>query len=65
MPPGTANIASDPLLVDPSKGDLHIQSTSPARRGADPASDLTGIASRDIDGNLRGTPADIGAYVFK
>jgi hypothetical protein len=42
-------------------GDLHISATSPARGAADPASDLTGIAARDIDGDARTSPADLGA----
>jgi hypothetical protein len=62
---GTGNSSSNPLFVDPTKGNLHLQSTSPARRAADPGSDLTGIASHDIDENVRVTPADIGAYQFK
>jgi hypothetical protein len=68
MQPGTVpigNSGSDPLFADPSKGDLHIASTSPARRAADPSSDLTGIAAHDIDGTPRMSPADIGAYQFK
>jgi hypothetical protein len=65
MLPGVTNSASDPLFADPSKGDLHITSSSPARRGADPNSDLGGIAARDVDGTSRASPADIGAYQFK
>ncbi|HEX4420237.1 MAG TPA: hypothetical protein VH165_20115, partial [Kofleriaceae bacterium] len=61
VPPGTGDIASDPMFVDPSKGDLHIQATSPARHAADPAADLSGIASKDIDGDTRGARADMGA----
>lgn len=63
--PGATNSASDPMFMDASKGDLHITSTSPARRAADPTSDLTGIAAHDIDGTPRMSPADIGAYQFK
>lgn len=65
LPPGLGNGISDPLFVDPTKGDLHLQANSPARRAADPASDLTGIAAHDIDGNARVAPADIGAYQFR
>lgn len=68
MRPGsvpTGDSGSDPLFVDPSKGDLHIATASPARGSADPGSDLTGIASHDIDGVARVSPADIGAYEFK
>jgi hypothetical protein len=60
-PTGANNSAMDPLFVDPAIGDLHIKPTSPARHAADPASDLTGIASRDIDGDPRVSPADLGA----
>jgi hypothetical protein len=62
--PGTlpsGNSDADPLFKNTTTGDLHIESTSPARGAADPGSDLTGIASRDIDGDLRTAPADIGA----
>jgi hypothetical protein len=61
LPPGGTNLASDPLFKDPSTGDLHIQAGSPAIRAADPASDLTGLAAYDIDGDLRVSPADLGA----
>ena len=61
LPPGTGNSSSDPMFVNTTTGDLHIQAASPARGAADPASDLTGLAARDIDGDTRGTPADIGA----
>lgn len=68
MRPGTmptGNSSADPLFVDAAKGDLHISSASPARRAADPSSDLTGIASQDIDGIARVSPAAIGAYEFR
>jgi hypothetical protein len=65
VPTGMNNTPSDPAFVDPAKGDLHIQPTSPARHAADPTSDLTGIASRDIDGDARVAPADIGADQVK
>jgi len=61
LPAGTNNSAADPLFVDPAHGNVHIQPTSPARHAADPTSDLTGIASHDIDGDLRVSPADLGA----
>jgi hypothetical protein len=65
VPAGTNNSASDPGFVDAARGDLHIQAASPARRAADPSSDLTGIASQDIDGDARLAPADIGADQVK
>jgi hypothetical protein len=67
MTPGkvpTGSSGADPMFVNPAMGDLHIQSTSLARHAADPGSDLTGIAGRDLDGSLRVAPADIGAYEF-
>lgn len=65
VPTGTGNIASDPLFVDSSTGNLHLQSGSPARGVGDPAADLTGIAALDIDGDMRAAPPDIGADQFK
>lgn len=61
VPNGTGNSGSDPMFKNTTTGDLHIQPTSPARGAADPNSALTGIAARDIDGDPRTVPADIGA----
>jgi hypothetical protein len=61
VPPGTGNSAADPGFANTTTGDLHISATSPARGAADPASNLTGPAERDIDGQLRTSPADLGA----
>jgi hypothetical protein len=61
LPEGAGNSAQDPLFANTTTGDLHIAAASPARDAADPASDLTGIASRDIDDEPRTSPADIGA----
>jgi hypothetical protein len=61
-PIGSNNSQSDPLFVDGTHGDLHLQSTSPARGAADPAADLTGVAADDADGHARVAPADLGAY---
>lgn len=61
LPIDMGNSTSDPAFIDPARGNLHIQPGSQARRAADPASDLTGIASKDIDGDSRVSPADIGA----
>lgn len=61
LPSGTGNSNADPMFKNTTTGDLHIMSNSPARDAAEPSADLTGIASRDIDGDLRSAPADIGA----
>ncbi len=51
---GTAGTqAIDPLFVDASAGDFHLQATSPARGLADPAS----IVATDLDGEARPRPA--------
>jgi len=56
-----ANMTFDPKFVDEANGDLHLMSGSMAVRAADPNADLNDLASRDIDGELRVGPADIGA----
>lgn len=61
LPTGTGNLAVDPMFVDPTLGNLHLKPGSPAQRAADPSSDLTGSAARDLDGEARIAPADIGA----
>jgi flagellar hook assembly protein FlgD len=61
MPPGTGNSNADPLFVNTTTGDLHVGAGSPALGAADPNSDLAGIAERDLDGDVRMQPADIGA----
>lgn len=65
VPTGTGNIATDPMFVDDAAGNLHLKAGSPARGAGDPASDLTGIAALDIDGDMRVSPPDIGADQFK
>ena len=62
VPPGTANIAVDPRFKDPAHDDLHLLPGSPAIRAADPGTELTGLAARDIDGTSRTRPATLGAY---
>jgi hypothetical protein len=54
---GTGNRNEDPLLA----GDGHLGAGSPAMQKADTGADLSGLASRDIDGDVRVAPADIGA----
>jgi len=61
LPAGTGNSAADPLFVNTTTGDLHIQTSSPAHAAADPSSNLTGVAAKDLDGDPRVAPADIGA----
>lgn len=61
VPPGVGNSGADPMFANTLTGDLHISASSPARHAADPASDLTGLAAHDIDGDPRVSPADIGA----
>ena len=61
LPTGTGNSASNPMFVNTTTGDLHIMAGSPARHAADPAADLSGVAAKDLDGDSRVAPADIGA----
>jgi hypothetical protein len=61
VPSGTGNSSMDPLFQNTTMGDLHVKAGSPALGAADPASNLTGPAERDIDGDVRSNPADIGA----
>ena len=59
---GTAKYTGDPKWVNPSFGDYHLQSTSPA---IDTGSNID-APSVDFDGNLRpqGTAVDIGAHEY-
>ena len=55
---GTTYTTSDPMLVNPTSGDYHLQSGSPCRSiGAD----LSAYFTVDIDGETRTVPWDIGA----
>jgi predicted outer membrane repeat protein len=60
-PPGPSNSNRDPMFRNAAAGDLRLMAGSPALGAADPASDLTGPAELDIDGDRRTSPADIGA----
>lgn len=62
VPTGTNNTAQDPMFMNASAGNLHLQSHSPAIGAADRDSDLNGVAARDIDGIARKRPATLGAY---
>jgi hypothetical protein len=61
LPPGTGNLAADPLFQDARGGNLHLQPGTPVRT-ADPGPDLTGLAAQDLDGHSRLRPATLGAY---
>jgi hypothetical protein len=49
----------NPLLVD-EQSDPHLQTRSPVRGYASGA-DVSGLAAKDIDGDARTSPADLGA----
>jgi len=55
--PGTGNISDPPLLST----DGHLGAGSPAIKKVETGADLSGLASRDIDGDRRIAPADLGA----
>jgi len=57
---GMHNFNLNPLLQD-EQSDFHLRPGSPAHQYADPAADLSGSAEKDIDGDKRMSPADIGA----
>jgi hypothetical protein len=62
----SGNINDDPLFVDPTNGDYHLQSTSPCRdTGINPVPDYIepGFVDFDFDGEVRpyGPGWDIGA----
>jgi hypothetical protein len=61
VPTGAGNSSADPMFVNTTTGDLHIQTGSPAIGAADPSSDLNDVAEHDLDGQERHPPADIGA----
>jgi hypothetical protein len=54
---GTGNSNDDPFL----SSDGHLGPGSPALQKVELGTDLSGLASRDIDGDPRVAPADIGA----
>jgi hypothetical protein len=59
---GGNNLNDDPSFAN-ELSDLHLQPGSPIRGKANPGADLTGIASKDMEGNVRVQPATPGAYV--
>jgi hypothetical protein len=56
------NMTIDPSFVN-GMTNLHLEPGTGIRGKADPGADLTGIASKDMDGKLRVQPADLGAYI--
>jgi hypothetical protein len=60
----TPNMNADPGFQDEMSGDLHLTKTSTVRGNADPGLVPSGLAAKDIDGDMRPTPADIGADQF-
>jgi hypothetical protein len=59
---GGNNVNVDPSFVN-VLSDLHLQPSTPIRSKANPAADLAGFASKDVDGTVRVAPATPGAYV--
>jgi hypothetical protein len=59
---GTGNIDSDPLFVDSSNNDFHLQASSPCVNTATP----DGAPGDDLDGNKRPVDGvyDMGAYEY-
>lgn len=54
----------NPQLVD-EQSDPHLKAASPARGYASSDADLIGLAARDIDGDARTAPADLGADQYR
>lgn len=57
---GTNSIQADPVVVDPTNNDFHLQTTSPCKNTGDP----TVGSTIDKDGVIRGAQVDIGCYEF-
>lgn len=61
-PTGTGNQASDPMFVDATNGNFHLQTGSPAIGAANALAPLTGLSARDFDDHPRTSPVNLGAY---
>jgi hypothetical protein len=59
-----ANINRDPGFQDEAAGKLHLTKDSMVRGQVDAGLVPSGLAAKDIDGDPRPAPADIGADQF-
>jgi len=59
--PGEGNIDADPLFVDPSSDNYHLQASSPCID----AGTYSGAPPDDLDGNPRDEFPDMGAYEYQ
>lgn len=57
---GVSNFNLDPGFTDEASGDLKLKNTSNVRQKAEDL-DLSGLAAKDIDGEMRSSPVDLGA----
>lgn len=62
VPTGTGNQAGDPMFVNPTGGDFHLQAGSPAIGAANALAPLSGLSARDFDDHPRTSPVNLGAY---
>jgi hypothetical protein len=60
-----SNMNMPPQFASEAAGDLHLTASSPVRGMADPAADLGGLAAQDIEGQMRVSRADVGAYQYR
>jgi hypothetical protein len=62
--PLDSNTNTDPMFEDEITGNLHLTKDSIARHAANPATILNVLSAKDIDGNDRANPFDMGAHQF-
>jgi predicted outer membrane repeat protein len=64
--PGTGNLDSNPLFVNPSAGDFSLSATSPARNAGNPTTTTATAGPLDLAGNIRLAESriDMGAFEF-